>query len=371
MYIKHSTISNIVKAVIELSVKADDVVLLAIADKNKPDIPELIRQLNQTDVTFIGGIFPGVIDGNNCYEEGTKLFVLPAIEQPLLVKNISQKSFQLPEWTNSMEKAGKKYMAMIIIDGFSSNISGFLTNVFDSLGGSVSYIGGGAGCILKHQPCIFTPEGFFQDAAVIALVRSEGLLGVGHGFKRFVGPIIVTRSYDNVIAELNWENAFTVYRKIVERDCGQIVTMDNFLEFNNDYLFILTRECSEDVVRTPIGVRPSGELILFCEVPENTVLYIAKGEQKSILKAAGQIGRSYRDLRGKSIRTTMVFDCMGRRGLLQEKIDLELAAVNDDLIKNFGVGLEGGMLTFGEIASDGNGFLEYYNKTLVVGAFYE
>lgn len=355
----------------QLKVKEDNVILLAIADKNRPDIHELIKSLNQIRVAFIGGIFPGVIDGNRCYEEGTKLFVLPVTEQPLLFENISQNSFQLPEWTKGMDKVGKKYTAMIILDGFSSNISGFLTNVFDCLGSSVSYIGGGAGCIQKQQPCIFTPEGFFQDAAIIAPVRSESILKVGHGFKRFVGPIIATRTYDNIIAELNWENAFTVYKKIVEDDCGQIVTIDNFHEFANDYLFVLTREWSEDVVRTPMGVSVSGELSCFCEVPENTVLYIAKGEQNSILEAAEQIGRGYQELSEQSIKTTMIFDCMGRRLLLQEKFELELVAVNNSLIKNFGVGLAGGMLTFGEIASDGNGFLEYSNKTLVVGVFYE
>jgi len=206
---------------------------------------------------------------------------------------------------------------------------------------------------------------------MIALVRSESLLGVGHGFKRFVGPIIATRTHDNAISELNWENAFTVYKKIVENDCGQIVTMDNFLDFTNCYLFALTRERSEDVVRTPVGVSPSGELHCLCEVPENTVLYIAKGEQISILEATGQIGRCCQGLLGKKIRTTMVFNCVGRRFLLQDKFQIELTAVNDNLIKNFGIGLAGGMLTFGEIASDGNGFLEYYNKTLVVGALYE
>lgn len=371
MYIKLSTINNIIEAVRKLNAKEDDVIFLAIADKNRPDVQELIKHLNQARIAFIGGIFPGVIDGKKCYEEGTKVFALPAIEKPLLVKNISQNSFPLPDWIKSVEKAGKKYTAMIILDGLSSNISGFLTNIFDHLGSSVSYIGGGAGCIQKQQPCIFTPEGFFQDAAIMTLVGSESLLRVGHGFTRFVGPIIATRTYDNVIAELNWENAFTVYKKIVEEDCAQVVTIDNFHAFANDYLFVLTRECSEDVVRTPVGVSSTGELICFCEVPENTVLYIAKGEQNSILEAARQIGQGCKSLLGEDIRTTMVFDCMARRLLLQEKFELELAAVNDSLIKNVGVGLAGGMLTLGEIASDGNGFLEYSNKTLVVGVFYE
>jgi len=165
MYIEKSTISNIVEAIKQLDMEEDTVVLVAIADKNTPDIKELIRRLNQSHVAFIGGIFPGVIDGTNCYEEGTKLFVLLIIEQPLLLKNISQKTLQLPEWINSMGNADKKYTAMIIIDGFSSNISGFLANVFDQLGSSVSYIGGGGRLQRKAVPLYIHTRGIFSGCS--------------------------------------------------------------------------------------------------------------------------------------------------------------------------------------------------------------
>jgi hypothetical protein len=370
MFIQHATIANIVAAVSQLESTPDTVVFLAVADKNKPDIPQLIKQLNQQDIRFIGGVFPGLVEGHTCHDEGVKIFVFPIVEPPLLVKNISHKSYKLPEWKMRRQQADIKNTAMIFIDGYSSNISGFFASVFDCLGGSVSYIGGGAGCFLKHQPCIFTPEGFFKDAAVLTLIRSKSFVGVGHGFNRLYGPIIATRTYENVIAELNWTNAFEVYSKIVESDSGLKVTMDNFPEFANDYLFALTRECSEDVIRTPIGVNTLGEMICFSEVPENTVLYIAKGEKKSILGAPRQIGKGYHALAAKDVKMAMVFDCMGRRLRLQEFITEELSIVDSELTAHIGCGLSGGILTFGEIASDGNGFLEYYNKTLVVGVFY-
>ncbi len=215
--------------------------------------------------------------------------------------------------------------------------------MFDQLGNSVSYFGGGAGSLsLKSQPCLFTCEGFVQDAAIVTFIKLQCNLGVAHGWKKLTGPIVANKTHKNVVMELNWRNAFEVYQEIIEADSGVKLPRDNFYSVAMGYPFGIYKEEAEDIVRDPIMTNEKGELICVGEVPENSLLNILKGETDSLIQAAGQAAKDF-----------------GR----------ELAAVKENLAGNQGI--PAGMLTLGEISSYGEAYLEFFNKTIVVGGCYE
>lgn len=371
MFVKNATVEAIIEAILTMDVQQDQVVLIALGYKNKPDIPILIQSIKNTGVSFMGGVFPGVIHECNCFAEGAVLFVFPSASPPYLVKNLSGAEYTLPDI--SLKKGLEpKYTAVVFIDGLSSNIAGFLNSLFNLYGNSVNYIGGGAGYIgLQQKPCVFNAEGIFQDAAIVALIAQESRLGVGHGWKRIVGPIIATRTYGNIIAELNWESAFEVYRSVVEEYSGQKIDVDNFFGVAKDYPFGMLKENCESVVRSPRGVTSNGELICFSEVPENTVVDILAGDKESLLDAAGAVAASCgTDLKEGVAKSAIVIECVARSMFLKEDFTQELSAVSESISKNTGAKLLGGILTFGEIAS-WEGFLQYFNKTIVTGVFYD
>ncbi|MEO1627269.1 MAG: FIST C-terminal domain-containing protein, partial [Bacteroidota bacterium] len=114
----------------------------------------------------------------------------------------------------------------------------------------------------------------------------------------------------------------------------------------------------------------NGELICVGEVPENTVLYILKGENQTLIHSAGQATASCLDKAANDIQHIFVVDCISRTLFLEDEFNQELQAIHRLLPNSQTENRLQGVLSLGEISSDGDGFLEFFNKTLVVGALY-
>jgi len=372
VFVKNSEIDAIVAAAQELQPCEKEVLLVLIAEQKKPDVDRLIDALNDTGIEFMGGVFPGVIHGNSKYESGTLLLKLPVMFPPTLVQGLGRDTVEVPDFEPLLSEAAPgRPTALILVDGFAANTAGFLTELFNRLGPSINYFGGGAGSLsLQQEPCIFTKRGLMQDAAVVAFLGLESQLGVRHGWQEFIGPVVATRCTRNVVAELNWRNAFEVYRSVVEPDGGTPLTAGNFFDIAKAHPFGIHREGHEAVIRDPISVTPDGELVCAGEIPENTTLSFMQGSEDSLVDAAETAANESLSRKGATPRHVLVADCISRTIYLEDAFQRELTAVQGVLhATDKDLTLEG-MLTFGEISSYGEGFPEFFNKTIVVGALY-
>jgi len=373
MYVSTRNSEEIVSAVTKMEMKEGDVVAIFLGEKNRPDVARIISGLNKGGIDFIGGIFPGIIHGDKRYEEGAVMMTMPVLKKPFLIKGLDTEEIELPDFGEVFgEDLSTQYTAMILVDGLTSNIALFLAEMFNQLGNSVHYFGGGGGSLsLQQEPCLFCPEGFFQDAAIVSFVKLESNLGVRHGWKEIKGPMVATRTEKNIIIELNWENAFDVYRETVEADSGRKLTAENFFDIAKGYPFGIRKEGEEHIVRDPIAVNEKGELICVGEVPENTALSIMKGNRESLIRAAGQAADDCLGGQKGGLRLSLIADCISRVIFLEDDFSRELEAVNNRIQSVDAKQTPLGMLTLGEISSYGEGFLEFFNKTIVVGTFYE
>lgn len=372
MYLSDPNIDEVLSAIKQLAPQDDDVVLILLGEAASLDVDGLVDCLRATPYTFVGAIFPSVIAATVHSNIGVILKTFPVVTHPYLVRNIEQE-INLPEFESELEIAEDiQLTALVWIDGLTSQISNFLVELYNNLGNSVRYIGGGAGSLsLQQQPCVFTREGCFQDAAVILFSPWEIQLGVQHGWQRLKGPLPATRTENNTIVELNWRNAFEVYKEAVEPDSLQVITADNFFEIAKGYPFGIFREGQEDIVRDPIVVNESCDLVCVGEVPENATLYILRGDKNSLVQAAHRAAMEARQGIPEQFQDCLVVDCISRVLFLEEQFSEELTALREQLLNiNDSVALEG-VLTLGEISSYGDGFLEFFNKTIVVGAFYK
>jgi hypothetical protein len=358
MYFPTTDAKEIVEIVCHMERKDGDVVLILLGEKEMPDAWQMISRLNKEGIDFFGGVFPGVIYDDRKYEQGAVIKVLPALTSPYLIKGLNTDQIELPDFIH----LNKKYTAMVLVDGLASNIALFLSKLSDHLGNSVHYFGGGAGSLtLKQQPCLFTREGFVQDAAIVTFIKLQCHLGVRHGWKKLTGPIAATKTCKNVIMELDWKNAFEVYQKIVEADSGLKLLREDFYDVAMQYPFGMSKKGAEDIVRDPIMTNEKGELICVGEVPENSLLNILKGEPACLIQAAGQAAK---EACAKETYCNLVADCISRALFLGEDFTKELAAIKE-ATGNQSISV--GCLTLGEISSYGETFLEFFNKTIVVG----
>ena len=225
---------------------------------------------------------------------------------------------------------------------------------------------------LQLQPCILTNEGLLEDAAAICIIDNPIQLSVQHGWQKLKGPFIATKAEKNVIHQLNWQNAFEVYKQIVDDDSGLTIEQDNFFDIAKNYPFGMEVAGEEAIVRDPIMVGDNGELICVGDVNTNTVLAILKGETDELIAFAQKVAADIQEIvLNETISSIFVVDCISRTLFLQDAFHRELETLKATLMDEQNEELLlTGILSLGEISSRGNSPIYFYNKTLVLGAFY-
>ncbi|QGG48606.1 FIST signal transduction protein [Heliorestis convoluta] len=373
MLVKAATNEKVLEAVDQLSIPSGKTLFLLLGEKGIYDLPAMKEALKARGVPFFGALFSSVIYGDKKYDDSAVLTLIELEEKPYIVEGLNGEDPVLPEvFTQPLfvEKMIDR-TALVLVDGLTSHISSFLTALYDHFGPGVNYVGGGAGSLsFVQKPCLFTEDGIYQDAAIVAFLRHRISLGVRHGWRKVEGLLVATKSHKNVICQLNWENAFEVYKKVVEKDAAITLTKDNFFDVAKGYPFGLVKENLECIVRDPIAVNEEGHLICVGEVPEDATLDILKGENKELIDAAAQAAADcFRDPKSH-YSGCLIFDCISRVLFMEEDFERELSGVLEIVQKEVST-LPVGALTLGEISSYGDGFLEFFNKTMVVGILYE
>lgn len=340
--------------------------LITVGEQTDINLDELIQALDKLGVVFMGGVFPKVIHGTSILDQGIVVNTLNNLDSIFLIKNISSKAYTIPK---IVFDENQNYSLLTYVDGLTSNISHYLSELYENYGMQTNYFGGGAGSItLEQKPCVFNNEGVFQDAAVFGVMKMKSSIGVKHGWSKIAGPFVITKAEGNVIQEINWKNPFDVYKEVVELHSGQTFTDDNFFDIAKGYPFGILKDNSECIVRDPLMVNEEGQLICVGELENNTVVDILNGDSHSLINAA-QSAATNSLLSASSPRKAIIIDCISRVLFLQDNFNNELTAVSSTLLNDFPSISIGGAVTLGEISSYGEGFLEFYNKTIVVGLF--
>lgn len=317
---------------------------------------------------IFGGVFPQVMHGREKLERGT---IIAGLAFPAHVQSIAnlgdpetdldQRLFEL---FGGRDLAGKTMF--VFVDGLSKGISRLIEALFNNLGLLPNYIGGGAGSLsFQQKPCLFTNQGLLQDAAVLALADTVSSVGVAHGWTPISEAIKVTESEGNSVISLNWKPAFDVYRGIVESHSGQsFARASSFFELAKSYPLGIAKLDAEMIVRDPI-IHDSGRLLCVGDVPRGSHVHILSGDVDSLIRGAKHARMLAEDsFSGTRSEASMFFvDCISRVLFLQDHFHRELATVESGLPLI-------GALTLGEIANAGDAYLEFYNKTSVVGIFH-
>jgi len=373
MFFECASLEDALSKLAAIPRQADEALLVLVAEQGAPDLGLLVAGLRERGCRFFGGLFPGLTDGRTKRNSGIVALPLRVLAEPCVVAELSA-SFELPPALSAAVAGAapdRKPTALVFVDGLSEGIAPLLHRMYDDLGNSVAYIGGGAGSLsLRQAPCVFCADGVFADAAVVAISPLACSLGVRHGWLPIAGPLVATRTQRNRVEQLNWETAFPVYCRIVEQDSQRPFQRDRFFEFAREFPFGLFRDEQESVVRDPIQVDVDGALVCVGPVPENSVLHILKGVPNRLVEAAAQAARdAARSLPGRALHSLLI-DCISRAIFLGDRFEDELGAVRSALAAS-GAPAPVGALTLGEISCRGDGYLEFYNKTAVVGVLHD
>ena len=367
MYIPALSAEALRSVLDEHPVPADHSLVLYVAEDDLGRIEDCMQVLLDADVSFMGGLFPGVISDSRALRSGAVVQILPSVGRPIVTPGLSEGGQFDPAAFQGVRESNEAKSILVLVDGLTSGVEGFLQSLYQVASDRYTYIGAGAGPrSLVPGPCLFCNDGVFYDAAVVLPLQYQTSIGVQHGWRRVVGPLVATRTAGNVVLELNWETAYDVYRRVVLNDSGVEPQRDNLYDVSKGYPFGMYRDEAEDVARGPVAVTREGGLVCLGEVPVNSVLHILSGDHESLVEAAGSAARGAVSSCHPS--SGLVVDCISRLEFLNSRFDGELEAIGSPFLGS-GCPAPEGILSLGEISSIGGGYLEFYNNTVVAGSF--
>ncbi len=347
----------------QLSTENTSILILA-CDANGFEKALLDPALQACDSTIIGAVFPSIIYNADKYDKGTLLIGLDEKLQVNIMTDISQKDQDRLD-TEMQAHSGRfdasiKSM-LVFVDGLTKNIGACVDVLFDNYGLELNYIGGGSGSLsFEQRPSLFTNEGLLEDAFIYAYSTRPSSIGVDHGWKSIRGPFQVTRAEGTVIKELDFRPAFSVYKKVVDQYSLEPIDKDNFFSIAKSFPFGINTVSDARIVRDPILLN-GDEMVCVGSVEEGDYVDILQGNSDDLIQAARDAALSAQKGMHFEEEFTLFIDCISRVLFLDEKFEEEIMAVYRE-----GPVLVGA-LTFGEIANDGRAYLQFFNKTAVVG----
>jgi hypothetical protein len=254
---------------------------------------------------------------------------------------------------------------LVFVDGLSSGITGFLEALYESTGITDTILGGGAGKLsFTQEPVLFSKHEMIQDGALILKDSWYFSVAVSNFWEKISGPHIVTAAEKHELQALDFRDAFDVYREVVEQDSGKSFEETGFFQLSKFYPLGVSHINGELVVRDLI-YRKDSSMVLVGDIDKSSVAYILKGEKEELINAA--ISAAEKAIsKQENLHNVFMVDCISRALVLEDDFNREIhgveESIQDDKITLFGV------LSVGEIANVNEGYIDFYNKTCVIGA---
>ena len=366
MFLENPTINEIVCGLKELSNSANSQFLLFIGEHCNIKLSDLVSSLNKEDILFIGGIFPKVIYKNLTSSRG--IVIKRVDQQGLIPIYFNSESEFVNQFSDYQEK--EFTTAFTLIDGLADSASDQLMTLFTHLGNNVRFFGGGVGRLeSENQGILITNDGVFNTGTIVVFLTSKTKMDAKHGWKKSIGPFIVTKSEKNIIKELNWENAFEVYQRCIKDSQMVDITKDNFSEHSIHYPFGIFKEERDYIVRDPFEVTKEGYIKCVGNIPENSLIDILDVDKQKLGKIPQEMVANC-IVKTQNNPIVVLFSCISRVNHLKDRFNQELDGFNNEMYQSIPNAELEGALSIGEIYSSGKGYLELLNKSIVLGFAY-
>jgi hypothetical protein len=363
-----SSLTELVSALSRLDQQEDITsFLLFTCDENNYPIDAVNSALKSLSNPIIGGVFPQILYADKAYSKG---FVLVGLAETLTVRVIPELSSEQVDYEALIAQAftgvDDAHSLIVFVDGLAKRVVSLIDGLYVNFGTQPKYIGGGAGSLsFAQKPCLFTNKGLLMDAAVIGMSPMHTALGVGHGWKTIVPDLQVTKVDRNIVKEIDYKPAFEVYQQLVNEHSSDPIDADNFFAISQSFPLGIHKLGEEKIVRDPIAVTPEGHLVCVGELSQDCFIDLLTAKPNDLIEAAQQVAQASKlATQGRVYELTLFLDCISRTLFLKDAFNDEVAAVRS--VTSTSIPLVGA-LVLGEIANLGADYLEFHNKTSVVG----
>ncbi len=348
---------------LEAMVKNENVqsIMLYISENFKFDPDLLSQQLKSIEKTIVGGVFPEVIMDGNRTADSAILLGLPLPMSYVVIDEFDENKI-IEDVTNKFnEDIDENSTFLIFIDALVRDKTVLFDCLYNYYGSIPNYLGGGTGTLkFEPLPCIVTNEGMLQGAALVSTISQKINIGVAHGWSPISKQLKVTEVLNNEIISLDWKPVMEVYQAIVEEHSKKDFDYDDFFNCVKSYPIGIKKLNDNMTVRDPFKTE-NGRLFLLDDIEEGSYVQVLFGNLETLIDGATE-ARKKAETESTENGDTFIIDCISRGLFMGDEFAEELKLL-DPLSNSFGA------LTLGEIANNGEEYLDVYNKTAVVGIF--
>lgn len=267
-----------------------------------------------------------------------------------------------------LDKKDLKYV-LVVSDGQMVNGAELITGINSNMPYNVVVTGGLAGDGI-HFGETFTGLNDQVGSGYVVAVGFYGEhfnvgFGVKSGWKGFGAEREVTSSFGNVLSEIDGENALALYKKYLGPKADELP--ESALLFP---LSIQIEGWKEPIVRTVLSIDEENGTIKFAgDIPMNAKVRLMRTRIDNLIKASEDAAITALKMNTNQPEFTLLVSCVGRKLVLDHRVEEEIEAVNTVFKNNNAVT---GFYSYGELSPDSEGSVCYlHNQTMTLTTYSE
>ncbi len=328
--------------IFDLKSNESEYFILVGQDSNN-EIVQLMDDLNEREIKFFGGIYPGLIANGELRSAGFIIKELKPVYSQLVYPFLMRKVPKLDP--------NKKYTGIIIADYLSDKNNDLIETVDSKIDADVNYIGGGSAYhgnrmsnySLTQDKVVFNNNGFFKDAFHLCLIKEESNTEVKFGWEILNGPFKATKTTNNIINEIDNDNASEVYRDELESITDVYITKEEFFLYASSHPLATVKNGKIIDIRFPVEMIGESDIKFSRPIDENHEFYIIKSNKSILLEDLETLTPSLTNVNER----TFVFSCLSRLLFLEEEYKEEI-----NMIDKKGIYKSEGAITTGEFSNN-------------------
>ena len=317
----------------------------------------------------------GEIMGDSVYDDSA---VLTAIQFDKTTVRSTKTNIKLH---NNSYDTGKHLMkqlqaadlsnVFIISDGTHINGSELVSGFNENNERRIPVTGGLAGDAARFQQTLVGLNEVPTDGNVVAIGFYGDCLRVGHasfgGWDEFGRERSITRSNKNVLYEIDGRSALDLYKEYLGPYVDELP--------GSALLFPLSmrvNDADENVVRTILSIDEKEKSMTFAgNLPEGSKVRLMKANFDNLIDGSSTAAQnSFESLSEQKPELAILISCVGRKLILQERVDEEVQAAKDIFGDQTAIT---GFYSYGEISpfNPTGSSCELHNQTMTITTFSE
>jgi len=259
---------------------------------------------------------------------------------------------------------------VVLSDGLTVNGTDLVRGFADNLPEHVAVTGGLSGDGAEFKKTLVCPNDVPSTHKIIAIGFYGDKLKVGFGslggWDPFGPQRKVTKSEGNVLYELDGKSALELYKQYLGEHADGLPA--------TGLLFPLAMrsedETDQGIVRTILSVDEQSQSMTFAgDIPENSSVQLMKANFDRLIDGASDAAHLTQEKLGTTAEFALLISCVGRKLVLQQRIEEEVESVRDVLGDKT---VLSGFYSYGEISPHTpTARCELHNQTMTITTFSE